>query len=155
LLTVETGTPQKWAGIPRERRYEVARGLLLDAIAALPDEAEKPAEFIRAAILAMSPVLAMPSGVHVGESLPALPPEEKMPSPVLAALSKREMETAVLVSVGRTNQQIAHTLGLSQKTVETYLTRIFRKLNVCSRSQIATLIGRSESIRTGLRQGGC
>jgi DNA-binding NarL/FixJ family response regulator len=136
---VETGTPQEWASIPRERRYKVARALLLGAISALPDEAEKPAEFIRAAILTMS------FGVHVGESRPTLPPEEKMPNPVLGTLSKREMETAVLVSVGRTNQQIAHTLGLSQKTVETYLTRIFRKLNVCSRSQIATLIGRARA----------
>ena len=62
---------------------------------------------------------------------------EKIPYPNLGALSEREMGIAVLVSMGRTNQQIARALGLSHKTVETYLTRIFRKLDVCSRSQIA------------------
>ena len=55
------------------------------------------------------------------------------------------MGIAVLVSAGRTNQQIARALGLSNKTVETYLSRIFRKLNICSRSQIATLIGRAHA----------
>jgi DNA-binding NarL/FixJ family response regulator len=55
------------------------------------------------------------------------------------------MGIAVLVSAGRTNQQIARALELSNKTVETYLSRIFRKLDICSRSQIATLIGRSQA----------
>jgi DNA-binding CsgD family transcriptional regulator len=63
--------------------------------------------------------------------------------PELSVLSERELGIAVLVSNGRTNQQIARTLGLSHKTVETYLSRIFNKLGLCSRSQVATLIGRT------------
>ncbi|MFG1972810.1 AAA family ATPase [Nonomuraea fuscirosea] len=60
----------------------------------------------------------------------------------LRQLSGRELEIAMLVSDGRTNQQIARALDLSHKTVETYLARIFKKLGVCSRAQVAALIGR-------------
>jgi DNA-binding CsgD family transcriptional regulator len=60
----------------------------------------------------------------------------------LASLSVRELEIAVLVSAGRTNQQIARTLELSHKTVETYLSRIFKKLIVSSRAEVAATVGR-------------
>ncbi|WP_326786401.1 LuxR C-terminal-related transcriptional regulator [Streptomyces sp. NBC_00151] len=61
----------------------------------------------------------------------------------LSALSKRELEIAVLVSGGRTNQQIARSLAVSHKTVETHLGRIFKKLIVSSRAEVATMVGRS------------
>jgi DNA-binding CsgD family transcriptional regulator len=65
------------------------------------------------------------------------------PVTVLTELSRREREISGLVSNGRTNQQIARALGLSHKTVETYLARIFKKLDLCSRAQLAALVGRS------------
>jgi DNA-binding CsgD family transcriptional regulator len=58
-------------------------------------------------------------------------------------LSGRELQVALLVSDGRTNQQIATRLGLSSKTVETYLARIFKKLDVSCRAEVATMVGRS------------
>ncbi|MEV6537296.1 LuxR C-terminal-related transcriptional regulator, partial [Streptomyces sp. NPDC051639] len=61
----------------------------------------------------------------------------------LARLSSREQEISVLVSDGYTNQQIARALKLSHKTVETHLGRIFKKLDVGSRAQVATSIGRA------------
>ncbi|MBW5251531.1 AAA family ATPase [Streptomyces sp. P01-B04] len=61
----------------------------------------------------------------------------------LGRLSKRELEVAVQVSRGRTNQQIARALTVSHKTVETHLGRIFKKLDVSSRAELATLVGRS------------
>ncbi|MFI6875967.1 AAA family ATPase [Streptomyces sp. NPDC050400] len=61
----------------------------------------------------------------------------------LARLSSREREISVLVSDGCTNQQIARALRLSHKTVETHLGRIFKKLDVGSRAQVATSIGRA------------
>jgi DNA-binding NarL/FixJ family response regulator len=60
----------------------------------------------------------------------------------LDLLSPRELEIAVLISKGRTNQQIANNLALSHKTVETYLGRIFKKLGIRSRAQAAAIIGR-------------
>jgi DNA-binding NarL/FixJ family response regulator len=65
------------------------------------------------------------------------------PGADLSLLSERELEIASMVSDGRTNQQIARALGLSHKTIETYLGRIFKKLDFCSRAQIATMIGQS------------
>ncbi|MDI6102986.1 LuxR C-terminal-related transcriptional regulator [Actinoplanes sp. NEAU-A12] len=58
-------------------------------------------------------------------------------------LSQREYEIAGLVSEGRTNRQIARALEVSQKTVETHLARIFTKLDVTSRAQIANMVGRA------------
>ena len=52
-------------------------------------------------------------------------------------LSRREEEVAALVAAGRTNRQIAEELFLSEKTVETHLSRIFAKLGVSSRAAVA------------------
>ncbi|PRX46642.1 regulatory LuxR family protein [Prauserella shujinwangii] len=73
-------------------------------------------------------------------------PREKPPEPAgpLAVLSKRESEIALLVSTGQTNGQIARRLTISARTVETYLERIFAKLDVASRTELAGLIGRSQ-----------
>ncbi|MGW3816936.1 LuxR C-terminal-related transcriptional regulator [Streptomyces sp. NPDC005046] len=65
-------------------------------------------------------------------------------------LSKRELQIAVLVSNGRTNQQIARKLVISQKTVETHLGRIFKKLAVASRAEVAACVGRQHDRRTPL-----
>ncbi|OIJ92983.1 hypothetical protein BIV23_38175 [Streptomyces monashensis] len=64
----------------------------------------------------------------------------------LEGLSRREKEVALLVSAGRTNQQIARVLELSHKTVETYLGRIFQKLQVQSRAEVAAMVGRSDRL---------
>jgi DNA-binding NarL/FixJ family response regulator len=66
----------------------------------------------------------------------------------LNTLSQREMEVADLVSAGYTNQQIASRLRLSHKTIETYLGRIFRKLDICSRAQVARLVGLAGGIES-------
>jgi DNA-binding CsgD family transcriptional regulator len=58
-----------------------------------------------------------------------------------AALSRREAQVAALVSEGRTNQQIAARLQVSPKTVETHLSRIFKKLGITSRAQVAHWVG--------------
>lgn len=69
--------------------------------------------------------------------------EEEDPAAAIDVLSSRESEIAVLVSQGFTNQRIARSLVISQKTVETHLGRIFRKLTVSSRAEVAALVGRS------------
>lgn len=57
-------------------------------------------------------------------------------------LSPRELEVALLVAEGLTNQQVAERLFLSVRTVETHLSRIFAKLEVTSRVGVATALKR-------------
>jgi ATP/maltotriose-dependent transcriptional regulator MalT len=64
----------------------------------------------------------------------------------LGALSKRELTIAQLVHAGRTNRQIAEELSISLKTVENHLAKIFRRLEISSRSQLATLVERSRGL---------
>ncbi len=52
-------------------------------------------------------------------------------------LTKREEDVAALVAKGYTNQEIAKKLYLSEHTVKNHLFRIFDKLNVSSRVEVA------------------
>ncbi|MEU6221908.1 helix-turn-helix transcriptional regulator [Streptomyces sp. NPDC047022] len=68
---------------------------------------------------------------------------------LVALLTARERQIAELVSAGCTNQQIARCLCLSPKTIESHLARMFGKLGVCSRAQVAALVsslGRSPEL---------
>ena len=56
---------------------------------------------------------------------------------VKTALTPREREVAALVADGMTNREIAQALFVTEKTVETHLRSVFRKLDIGSRSQLA------------------
>jgi ATP/maltotriose-dependent transcriptional regulator MalT len=69
----------------------------------------------------------------------------------VASLTERELELARLVVDRKTNPEIAATLFLSQKTVETHLRNTFRKLGVSSRVELARAVehaDRTESARS-------
>jgi len=51
-------------------------------------------------------------------------------------LSAREREIARLVIKGQTSRQIADTLGISKSSVDTYRSRVFRKLRVDNRAAL-------------------
>ncbi|WP_411102812.1 AAA family ATPase [Streptomyces sp. cmx-4-9] len=57
-----------------------------------------------------------------------------------ASLTEAERRLAVLVGQGASNQEAAAKLFVSVKTVEARLTRIYQKLNVRSRAQLATAL---------------
>jgi DNA-binding NarL/FixJ family response regulator len=63
----------------------------------------------------------------------------------VASLTDREMEVARLVVKRKTNPEIAGELFLSQKTVETHLRNIFRKLEVSSRVDVARAVERADA----------
>jgi DNA-binding NarL/FixJ family response regulator len=62
----------------------------------------------------------------------------------LNSLTAREQEIARLVTDRRTNPEIAAELFLSQKTVETHLRNIFRKVSVTSRVELARAVERAD-----------
>jgi ATP/maltotriose-dependent transcriptional regulator MalT len=61
------------------------------------------------------------------------------------ALSAREREVADLVTARFTNREIAEKLVLSEKTIERHLSRIFEKLVVSSRVEVARTIEESNA----------
>jgi len=75
-------------------------------------------------------------------------PRGKTDASGLDALTSRELQVARLVVDRKTNPQIAAELFLSQKTVETHLRNIFRKVDVSSRVELARAVERAD--RNGL-----
>ena len=57
----------------------------------------------------------------------------------MTELTKTEREIVALVAAGRTNLEIAERLVMKPKTVEWNLTKIYRKANVRSRTELAVL----------------
>ncbi len=62
---------------------------------------------------------------------------EEAPVDTETALSDREWEVAMLVARGLSNRQIAAELVVSERTVDTHVSHILRKLQLVSRAQIA------------------
>ncbi len=64
----------------------------------------------------------------------------------LEALTSRELQVARLVVDRKTNPEIAAELFLSQKTVETHLRNIFRKIDVSSRVALARAVEHADRV---------
>ena len=56
---------------------------------------------------------------------------------VKSDLAPTQEQVAALAAAGRTNREIAEALGLAVKTVERHLARVYRKLEIRSRSELA------------------
>lgn len=56
----------------------------------------------------------------------------------VARLSERELDVVRLVVDGRSNDEIGARLGIGAKTVESHLRRLFERLDVASRTELAT-----------------
>ncbi|SHF61262.1 response regulator [Streptoalloteichus hindustanus] len=65
---------------------------------------------------------------------PSGPPQE--PPPRITGLTAREQEVLTLVTLGRTNAEIAAELHLSSATVKTHIAHLFRKLRARDRVQL-------------------
>ena len=60
-------------------------------------------------------------------------------------LTSREEEVLALVAEGLPNKLVARSLGISEKTVKTHLTRIFQTIGVSDRTQAALWLRRNNS----------
>jgi DNA-binding NarL/FixJ family response regulator len=63
----------------------------------------------------------------------------------IESLTERELQVARLVVDRKTNPEIASELFLSQKTVETHLRNIFRKIDVSTRVELARVVEHSDA----------
>ena len=62
------------------------------------------------------------------------------------ALSETQQQIVELVIAGRSNKEVAHSLHLSPKTVEWNLSRVYRKLGIHSRTQLAATRRSTDSL---------
>jgi DNA-binding NarL/FixJ family response regulator len=62
----------------------------------------------------------------------------RRPGGPVARLTARELDVVRLVVEGRSNDEISVALGIGPKTVETHLGRMFERLGVASRTELAT-----------------
>ena len=61
-------------------------------------------------------------------------------------LTPQELQVAMLVGEGATNREVGAALFLSPKTIEAHLGRIYRKLNVRSRTELAARLAREAAL---------
>ncbi len=78
-------------------------------------------------------LLASCGGPHSPALVPVMPAGEE--------LTGREREVATLAAAGRTSAEIADTLFLSVRTVDTHLSRVYRKLMIEGRHQLGEALG--------------
>jgi DNA-binding CsgD family transcriptional regulator len=83
-------------------------------------------------------------GASLWQSRAAEELERAAPGRTTGTLTSTERRVAALVARGMKNREIAEALYMSVATVEAHLTRMYRKLDIRSRSDLALLIGRGE-----------
>ncbi|CAM5299352.1 helix-turn-helix transcriptional regulator [Streptomyces narbonensis] len=141
-----TGTAERFgrAGLPMERgralialaRVERRRRRRSAAQSALHEAASV---FERAGAAPWLALAGEPPAGTAGES-PGGGSGGEETLPALSTLTEAELRLARLVGQGASNQEAAAKLYLSVKTVEARLTRIYQKLDVRSRAQLATAL---------------
>lgn len=77
-----------------------------------------------------------------------LPPQKPAPGPSIESLTEREMEVLQMVSRGMSNQAIADTFVLSERTVRTHVSNILSKLDLHNRTE-ATLVALDSGLAYG------
>ena len=65
---------------------------------------------------------------------------------VLGELTPAERRVAALIAAAKTNREIADSLFVSVRTIETHLSRIYQKLGIRSRTELALMMYGLESL---------
>jgi DNA-binding NarL/FixJ family response regulator len=116
-----------------QRSFRMVLGLLDEQPQAAPMlTAQLRRDLLRALEQVAELVADMPAS-HEGhpEAMPRIAPYSPK------TLTPREVEVAELVAGGQRNREVAGTLGLSVRTVETHVDRVLGKLGFNNRTQLA------------------
>lgn len=81
-----------------------------------------------------------PETVNITEDIPVIASSDP-----LSVLSPKEKEVAELICLGHTNGDIARILFISEHTVKTHTKKIYPKMGVHSRLELATLVSKYRS----------
>jgi len=84
--------------------------------------------------------------------LAAAIPSQRTGEPPLHRLTTREQSIAGLIADGLSNREISSCLGIAEKTIEAHLTRVYRKLAVKSRREVAAVL--APRLRLGCARSG-
>ena len=60
----------------------------------------------------------------------------------MSSLTPQELQVSFLLATGRTTRETAAALFLSPKTVEYHLRKVYTKLGICSRAELAERLQR-------------
>lgn len=117
-----------------EDTSDVRKALKLGALGYIPKSAS-PHVLLTALRLVLEGEIYVPSLVLMRPEEPAAPHRGSGGG----ILTERQIEVLELLSKGHPNKTIAASLDLSEKTVKTHVTAIFKALNVVNRTQAATV----------------
>jgi DNA-binding CsgD family transcriptional regulator len=107
-------------------------------------EAREP---LRAALTTFERLGAAPWSERARTELAATGETARRRDPYAAEqLTPQELQVALVVARGATNKEAGAALFLSPKTIETHLGRVYRKLNVRSRTELAHLFSREGAL---------
>jgi DNA-binding NarL/FixJ family response regulator len=104
-----------------------------------PDEIELAVQEVLKGRFYVSPIVARAAIVQAEG---ALPPEAR------ETLTARELEIASLVGAGLRNQEIATRLGVSVSTVRSHLRKVYSKVSLASRTELALFASRAGAAAT-------
>jgi DNA-binding CsgD family transcriptional regulator len=93
-------------------------------------------ELLRAALVVFDDLGATAWSSRARSELAASGERLRSTAEARESLTPREMQVALAVSEGATNNEVAAALYLTPKTVEYHLTRVYRKLGVRSRAEL-------------------
>jgi two-component system, NarL family, nitrate/nitrite response regulator NarL len=117
---------------------------------ASPEMVIRTVETVGAGGFAMSPQLAdiLQAAIAqevTGQTLESHGRQASAPQSILAPLGPRESETLDLIAQGFTHHQIARRMGVTKATVDTYVERVRKKLQVGNKADLtrAALVRRS------------
>ncbi|MFT3811720.1 MAG: response regulator transcription factor [Micropepsaceae bacterium] len=94
----------------------------------------QPMEVLLAAVATAFLILGIYIGTRVAPAPPAVPFDGNPKAQAALGISPRELDVLNEIAAGRSNKEIAQSLGVSPNTVKTHIARLFEKLEAKRRT---------------------